>query len=145
MDMIGNWWLGDLGSAVEVGASVKSTTQWFSQSNLTEQPAKAEHDWYMLAVALVVEVYKTNWQERLFKDGHCSASKVAAAVLEVKTQSLLDLLQEILQRASVKMQGVFSQPALYWQAHATCMQIGSGRALTKHCKARQGQHPATVY
>ena len=30
VDMIGNWWLGDLGSAVQVGAPVHSTTQWFS-------------------------------------------------------------------------------------------------------------------
>jgi len=83
-----------------VGASVQSTTQWFSQENLIRQPAKARYDWYMLAVALAAEVHKANWQEKLLEDGHCPAFKVAA-VQEVQTQSLLDLLQKILHRAEV--------------------------------------------
>jgi len=101
VDMTGSWWLGDLGSAVEVGASVQSTTQWFSQENLIRQPAKARYDWYMLAVALDAEVHKADWQEKLLEDGHCPAFKVVAAVQEVQTKSLLDLLQKILHRAEV--------------------------------------------
>ena len=73
LDMAGNWWLGDLGSAVEVGAAVQSTTVWFSQENLTEQPAKTNYDWYMLAVALAAEVHKANWREKLLEDGHSPA------------------------------------------------------------------------
>ncbi|KAL0024674.1 hypothetical protein WJX77_007986 [Trebouxia sp. C0004] len=73
VDMAGDWWLGDLGSAVEVGAAVQSTTAWFSQKTLKGQPAKTEYDWYMLAVALTAE--------------------------EVQKKSLRDLLQTILLRA----------------------------------------------
>ena len=80
VDITGNWWLGDLGSAVEVGASVQSTTIWFSQENLIRQPAKARYDWYMLAVALAAEVHKADWKEKLFENGHCPAFKVFAAV-----------------------------------------------------------------
>ena len=101
MDMFGNWWLGDLGSAVEVGNLVYSTTHWFSQENLIWQPAKARYDWYMLAVALALEVHKADWREKLLEDGHCPAYKVNAAVQEVQTQSLLDLLQSILRRAEL--------------------------------------------
>ena len=101
MDMTGNWWLGDLGSAVEVGASVHSITQWLSQENLIGQPAKARYDWYMLAVALAAEVHKADWKERVIEKGHCSASKVVAAVQEVQTESLLHLLQKILHCAEV--------------------------------------------
>ena len=101
LDMAGNWWLGDLGSAVEVGAAVQSTTVWFSQENLTEQPAKTNYDWYMLAVALAAEVHKANWREKLLEDGHSPAAKVIAAVQEVQEKSLLDVLQVILHRAEV--------------------------------------------
>jgi len=55
----------------------------------------------MLAVALAAEVHKADWQEKLLEDGHCPAFKVVAAVQEVQTQSLLDLLQKILHRAEV--------------------------------------------
>ena len=48
VDMAGAWWLGDLGSAVATGEKVHSTTEWFSQENLTGQTAKPKHDWYML-------------------------------------------------------------------------------------------------
>ena len=99
--MIGNGWLGDLGSAVQVGAPVHSTTQWFSQKNLIRQPAKARYDWYMLAVALAAEVHKADWKEKLLEDDHCPANTLLAAVQEVHTQSLLDLLQEVLRRAEV--------------------------------------------
>ncbi len=99
--MTRNWWLGDLGSAVEVGASVQSTTIRFSQENLIRQPAKARYDWYMLAVALAAEVHKANWKEELLEDGHCPAFKVLAAVQEVHIKSLLDLLLKILHRAEV--------------------------------------------
>ena len=101
LDMYGNWWLGDLGSAVDVGAAVQSTTACFSQHNLTDQPAKAEYDWYMLAVALVAEVHKANWKEKLLENGHSPAAKVSAAVQEVKKKSLLNLLQVILCRTDV--------------------------------------------
>lgn len=101
VDMVGNWWLGDLGSAVEVGAAVQSTTVWFSQQNLKDQPAKTEYDWYMLAVALVAEVHKADWKEKLLENGHSPKAKVIAAVQEVHRKSLLDLLQEILLRAEV--------------------------------------------
>ena len=101
LDMVGNWWLGDLGSAVEVGAAVQSTTVWFSQQNLKDQPAKTEYDWYMLAVALVAEVHKADWKEKLLENGHSPKAKVIAAVQEVHRKSLLDLLQEILLRAEV--------------------------------------------
>ncbi|KAL0047618.1 hypothetical protein WJX82_007839 [Trebouxia sp. C0006] len=30
VDMFGNWWLGDLGSAVQMGGFVHSTTTWCS-------------------------------------------------------------------------------------------------------------------
>ena len=99
--MMGNWWLGDLGSAVQVGAPVHSTTQWFSQKNLIRQPAEVRYDWYMLAVALAAEVHKADWKEKLLEDGHCLAFKLLAAVQEVQTQSLLDLLQEVLLKCSV--------------------------------------------
>ena len=99
--MIGNWWLGDLGSAVQVGAPVHSTTQWFSQKNLIRQPAEARYDWYMLGVALAAEVHKADWKEKLLEDGHCPAVKLLAAVQEVQTHSLLDLLQEVCCRAEV--------------------------------------------
>ncbi|KAL0042934.1 hypothetical protein WJX79_004298 [Trebouxia sp. C0005] len=101
VDMDGDWWLGDLGSAVEVGAAVQSTTDWFSQQKLKGQPAKTRYDWYMLAVALAAEVHKADWQEKLLQDGHTPADKVVAAVQEVQSQSLLDLLQNILRRAEV--------------------------------------------
>ncbi|KAL0056155.1 hypothetical protein WJX82_008246 [Trebouxia sp. C0006] len=81
VDMAGDWWLGDLGSAVEVGAAVQSTTAWFSQKTLKGQPAKTEYDWYMLAVALTAE--------------------------EVQKKSLRDLLQTILLRAQA-IAGVLS-------------------------------------
>ena len=101
VDMEGNWWLGDLGSAVDVGAAVQSTTAWFSQDDLQGQPAKAEYDWYMLAVALVVEVHKADWKEKLLENRHSPAAKVIAAVQEVQKNSLLNLLQAILRRADV--------------------------------------------
>ncbi|DBA70152.1 TPA: hypothetical protein ACH3X2_012204 [Trebouxia sp. C0005] len=82
VDMDGDWWLGDLGSAVEVGAAVQSTTDWFSQQKLKGQPAKTRYDWYMLAVALAAEVHKADWQEKLLQDGHTPADKVVAAVQE---------------------------------------------------------------
>ncbi|KAL0043055.1 hypothetical protein WJX79_007826 [Trebouxia sp. C0005] len=44
VDMDGDWWLGDLGSAVEVAAAVQSTTDWFSQQKLKGQPAKTRYD-----------------------------------------------------------------------------------------------------
>jgi hypothetical protein len=99
VDMAGDWWLGDLGSAVEVGAAVQSTTAWFSQKTLKGQPAKTEYDWYMLAVALTAEVHKTDWQEKLLQDGHSPVAKVVSAVQEVQKKSLRDLLQTILLRA----------------------------------------------
>ena len=99
--MIRNWWLGDLGSAVQVGAPVHSTTQWCSEKNLIRQPAEAKYDWYMLAVAFAAEVHKADWKEKLLEDGHCPAFKLLAAVQEVQTQSLLDLLQEVFRRAEV--------------------------------------------
>lgn len=68
----------DLGSAVEVGAPVHSTTQWLSQETLIGQPAKARSDWYMLAVALAAEVHKVDWKEKLIENSHCPASKVVA-------------------------------------------------------------------
>ena len=101
VDMDGNWWLGDLGSAVDMGAAVQSTTAWFSQHNLKDQPAKAEYDWYMLAVALVAEVHKADWKEKLLENGHSPAAKVIAAVQEVQKKSLLNLLQVMLRRADV--------------------------------------------
>ena len=55
----------------------------------------------MLAVALAAEVHKADWQEKLLQDGHTPADKVVAAVQEVQSQSLLDLLQNILRRAEV--------------------------------------------
>ena len=55
----------------------------------------------MLAVALAAEVHKADWKEKLLEDGHCPAFKLLAAVQEVQTQSLLDLLQEVLRRAEV--------------------------------------------
>lgn len=101
VDMAGDWWLGDLGSAVEVRAAVQSTTDWFSQQNLKGQPAKTTYDWYMLAVALAAEVHKADWKEKLLENGHSPAAKVVAAVQEVQKQSLLNLLQVILRRAEV--------------------------------------------
>ena len=99
--MFGNWWLGDLGSAVDVGAPVQSTTQWFSQENLIRQPAKTKYDWYMLAVAFAAEVHKANWPDKLLEEGHCPASKLVAAAHKVQSQSLLDLLQTILHHAEL--------------------------------------------
>ena len=55
----------------------------------------------MLAVALAAEVHKADWKEKLLEDGHCLAFKLLAAVQEVQTQSLLDLLQEVLLKCSV--------------------------------------------
>ncbi len=55
----------------------------------------------MLAVALALEVHKADWREKLFEDGHCPAYKLVAAVQEVQTQSLRDLLQEVLHRAEM--------------------------------------------
>ena len=99
--MDGDWWLGDLGSAVKVGAAVQSTTDWFSQQKLKGQPAKTKYDWYMLAVALAAEVHKADWKEKLLQDGQSPADKVVAAVQEVQSKSLLDLLHIILRRAEV--------------------------------------------
>ncbi len=99
--MFGNWWLGDLGSAVQMGGFVHSTTTWCSQENLIWHTAKASFDWCMLAVALALEVHKADWREKLFEDGHCPAYKLVAAVQEVQTQSLRDLLQEVLHRAEM--------------------------------------------
>ena len=86
-----------------MGALVQSTTRWFSQQDLIGQAAKAEYDWYMLAVELAAEVHKADWKEKLLEDGHCPTSKVVAAVQEVQTQSLLGLLQSILLRAGVRV------------------------------------------
>ena len=95
--MIGNWWLGDLGSAVQVGAPVHSNTQWFSQKNLIRQPAEARYDWYMLAVALAAEVHKANWKEKLLEDDHCPAfNNLAKTVCGPPV-----LQQEVLRRAKV--------------------------------------------
>ncbi len=55
----------------------------------------------MLAVALALEVDKANWREKLSENGHCPAYKLVAAVQEFQTQSLKDLLQNILHRAEV--------------------------------------------
>ena len=101
MDTEGKWWLGDLGSAVKVADAVYSTTDSFSQQKLIGQPAKTRYDWYMLAVALAAEVHKADWQNKLMQDGHSPAHKVIAAVQEVQSKSLLDLLQDILHRAEV--------------------------------------------
>lgn len=101
VDMNGDWWLGDLGSAVKVGAEIHSTTDWFSQQKLQGQPARTMYDWYALAVALTAEVHKADWKGKLFQDGFSPVRKVVAAVNKVQRGSLLHLLQEILQCAEV--------------------------------------------
>ena len=101
IDMTGDWWLGDLGSAVATGAVVQSTTKWFSQETLIGQTAKPRYDWYMLAVMLAAELHKSSWRKKLMEGGHCPACKVVAASKEAKTQPLAQLLEEILQRSEV--------------------------------------------
>ncbi len=70
VDLFGDWWLGNLGSAVPVGALVQSTTHWCSQENLIGRPAKARYDWYMLAAGLAAQLHKTSWKETVIEDGH---------------------------------------------------------------------------
>ena len=101
VDMDGHWWLGDLGSAVAVGRSVVSTTEWFSQERLMGKPAKPEYDWYMLAVALVAELHKRDWKDRLIEGGHTPRGQLVAAAYETKTEALEELLRKILLRAGV--------------------------------------------
>ena len=141
--MDGDWWLGDLGSAVQVGAAIHSTTDWFSQQKLKGQPAKTTYDWYMLAVALAAEVHKADWKEELIQDGHCPADKVVAAVKEVQSKALLDLLQTsfcVVLKCYSCVPCVL-QLALYWQAYILCQPcIKAELALTRHCRACRAGH-----
>ncbi|KAG2487519.1 hypothetical protein HYH03_013800 [Edaphochlamys debaryana] len=97
------WWLGDLGSAVPVGAPVTSTTTWFAPGNVIGLRAKPEYDWHMLAVTLVCEVNRPHWKELVIEGGCTPAAKLVAAVEELgrrgDCEDLAAFLDELLSRA----------------------------------------------
>ncbi len=102
--MEGAWWLSGFGSAVPVEASVTSTSTVFSSESLIGKPARFEHDWYMLAVALVCEVHKKEWRSVLDvrKDyQHVTPSKLQEAISAIESENLRSLLGSILQKATV--------------------------------------------
>jgi hypothetical protein len=46
VDMSGLWWLGDLGSTVDVKMPILSTTHWFAPAKqLVGTPAEFRYDW----------------------------------------------------------------------------------------------------
>ena len=97
--MQGNWWLGDFGSAVSVGQPVVSTTAWFSSENLIGKPAHPQHDWYMLAVALVCELHKDDWQSvlNLPEVGHVTPSRLQQVIANIRSSGTRELLTSILE------------------------------------------------
>lgn len=103
VDMEGVWWLGDFGSAISTGEQVFSTTTWFSSSNLIGTPARAEHDWFMLAVTLVCELHKDTWRAQLGldKERHVMRNKLKEVVAAIGSETPRNLLWSILQKAGL--------------------------------------------
>ena len=103
VDMQGDWWLGDFGSAISAGEPVISTTTCFSSSNLIGKPARFEHDWFMLAVTLVCELHKNNWRAQLGldKEPHVMRNKLQEVVAAIGSDTTRDMLSSILQSADL--------------------------------------------
>ncbi len=99
----GAWLLGDFGSAIAPGEPVTSYTTYFHKELLFGVPAQASHDWYMLGVALAVELCKEAWKEMLMDAGTQRPvdSKLLAVVAGVHTPQLCQLLTSILQWGGV--------------------------------------------
>lgn len=90
----GRWFLGDFGSATPHDMPVLSYTRCFHKHDLMGEPAAEQYDWYMLAVALAVEVCKESWREKLLdaqtqRPVDRALVSVAAAVDEPELQKLL--------------------------------------------------------
>lgn len=59
----GQWFLGDFGSAVEIGKQIKSYTPSCHPDNLSGKVAETKYDWAMFVVALVTESRRYNNQK----------------------------------------------------------------------------------
>lgn len=88
IDWKGLWFLGDFGSAVKIGQTVKSTTETFTTGGWFDRAAKIEFDWFMLATMLVLVSLpdKTSWRDLLtveprnrWSSIHCTYEKVKSA------------------------------------------------------------------
>jgi serine/threonine protein kinase len=99
LDRHGSWYLSDFGSCVKVGEPISSYTQWFypERLRLGVTPARFLYDWYMLGVALVIQLTGEPWKELLDESaGAVNSTRITAAVGDIVHEPLRRLITTML-------------------------------------------------
>ena len=101
IDQAGDWYLGDFGSTRNIGENVLTTTPSFYPTSLSGLPALPKYDWFMLLVAILIEVMprKQDWAAALCEPGLnvVTLPRVASALASAMSSTdVVDQLKHIL-------------------------------------------------
>lgn len=101
IDGSGKWFLGDFGSCKVELEEITSFTRYFLPE--VSQKALKSYDWYLLGVTIVVQLFKSEWKEKLCssKTSIISHELVIRAACDVVHEPLRKLLISVFQRGHI--------------------------------------------